>query len=201
MTVASSGAYLRANSVTFSDGTSGLVGGYTATSGSDKILQVVQSNDTGATWELVGSVASGPSASQELDNPFPLQIQAGGRILYAFRNHDIDSATGLYTYYRITICYSDDFGATWSFLSQVIERAATTTKNGLWEPFLRLANDGTTIQCYYSSEDASDDQDNFMKYSTDGGATWSDQVPVSGQNVVSRDGMTGVAVVDGDTLM
>lgn len=200
--VASSGAYLRASSVVFPDGTSGLVGGYTDTSGSDKILQVVQSNSSGQSWELVGSVASGPSATQELDNPFPLQIESpGGRILYAFRNHDKDAATGDYTYYRITVSYSDDFGASWLYLSQVAERAATATNNGLWEPFLRLANDGTTIQCYYSSEDAADDQNSLMKYSTDGGSTWSDEVAVSGQSVTSRDGMTGVAVVSGDTLM
>lgn len=40
-----------------------------------------------------------------------------------------------------------------------------------------------------------------MKYSTDGGETWSDEIAVSGQDVTSRDGMTGVAVVNGDTLM
>lgn len=201
VTVASSGAYLRVNSVAFSDGTSGLVGGYADTSGSDKILRVVQSNNTGASWDVVGSVASGPAATQELDNPFLLQIEPGGRILYAFRNHDKDPATGDYTYYRITVSYSDDFGASWLYLSQVVERAATATNNGVWEPFLRLANDGTTIQCYYSSEDAADDQNSFMRYSTDRGATWSDEVAVSGQNVTSRDGMTGVAVVSGDTLM
>lgn len=201
VTVASSGTYLRVSSLEFADGTSGLIGGYTDTSGSDKILRVVQSNNTGQSWDIVGSVASGPSATQELDNPFPLQIESRGRVLYAYRNHDIDSATGEYTYYRITVSYSDDFGANWLFHSQVIERAATTTNNGLWEPFLRLSNDGTTIQCYYSSEDASDDQNNFMKYSTDGGETWSDEIEVSGQGVTSRDGMTGVAVVSGDTLM
>lgn len=201
VTVASSGAYLRVNSVVYSDGSSGLIGGYADTSGSDKILRVVQSNNTGQSWDVVGSVASGPTATQELDNAFVLQIEARGRILYAFRNHDKDSATGDYTYYRLTVSYSDDFGATWSYLSQVSERAATATNNGLWEPFLRLASDGTTIQCYYSSEDAADDQNNFMKYSTDGGSTWSDEVAVSGQDVISRDGMTGVAVVSGETLM
>lgn len=201
VTVASSGTYLRVGSIVYADGTSGLLGGYTDTSGSDKILRVVQSNNTGESWDVVGSVASGPSATEELDNPFPLQITPRGRVLYAYRNHDIDAATGDYTFYRITVSYSDDFGASWSFRSQVIERAATATNNGLWEPFLRLSNDGTTIQCYYSSEDASDDQNNFMKYSTDGGETWSDEIEVSGQDVTSRDGMTGVAVVSGDTLM
>lgn len=204
VTLASSGTYPRVNSVTYANGSTALIAGYTGTtdSGANKILQVAQSTDSGASWTTIGSVAQGPAATQELDNPFPLQIASGGRIIYAYRNHDIDASTGDYTYYRITVSYSDDYGLNWLYLSQVIERAATATNNGLWEPFLRLANDGTTIQCYYSSEDASDDQNNFMKYSTDGGQTWSDEeVPVSGQDVTSRDGMTGVAVVSGDTLM
>lgn len=203
VTLASAGTYPRANSVTYANGSTAIIAGYTGTTddGADKILQVAQSTDGGGSWALIGSVAQGPVATQEIDNPFPLQIVPGGRILYAFRNHDIDASTGDYTYYRITVSYSDDFGENWLFLSQVNERAATATNNGLWEPFLRLANDGTTIQCYYSSEDAADDQNSFMKYSTDGGATWSDEIYVSGQDVTSRDGMTGVAVVSGDTLM
>lgn len=203
VTVASTGTYLRVNSMTYSNGTSSLVGAYTDTtdSGSDRILRVVRSADQGRSWDIVGSVAQGEVATSDTDNPFPLQIVAGGRIICAFRNHDIDSTTGDYTYYRITVSYSDDWGENWSFLSQVSERAATSTNNGLWEPFCRLANDGTTIQCYYSSEASADDQNSFMRYSTNGGETWSDEIAVSGQNVTSRDGMTGVAVVQDNTLM
>lgn len=205
VTLATSGTYPRVNSVTYANGSApALLAGWTDTTddGASKILRVARSTDAGASWAAIGSVAQGATATRELDNPFPLQVAPGGRLLYAYRNHDVDAATGAYTYYRITVSYSDDFGASWLFLAQVAERAATTQNNGLWEPFLRLANDGTTVQCYYSSEDAADDQDNFMRYSADGGATWSDEeVWVSGQNVTSRDGMTGVAVVSGDTLM
>lgn len=203
VTLATSGTYPRANSVVYANGSTAIIAGWTDTTddGADKILRVAQSTNSGDSWTTIGSVAQGPAATEELDNPFPLQIATGGRIIYAYRNHDIDASTGDYTYYRITVSYSDDYGESWLFLSQVIERAATATNNGVWEPFLRLANDGTTIQCYYSSEDASDDQDSMMKYSTDGGATWSDEIQVSGQDVTSRDGMTGVAVVSGDTLM
>lgn len=203
VTIASTGTYPRAASVTYSNGTTGLIGGYTDTtnSGSNRILRVVQSTDRGQSWDIIGSVAQGEVATSDTDNPFPLQIVSGGRIVYAYRNHDIDASTGDYTYYRITLSYSDDFGANWSYLSQVTERAATSTNNGVWEPFLRLANDGSTIQCYYSSESSADDQNSFMKYSTNGGETWSDEIAVSGQNVTSRDGMTGVAVVEDDTLM
>lgn len=203
VTVASTGTYLRVTSVTYANGTTGLVGAYTDTtdSGSNRILRIVQSADQGQSWDIISSVAQGEVATSDTDNPFPLQIVPGGRIICAYRNHDIDAATGAYTYYRITLSYSDDGGANWSYLSQVTERAATSTNNGLWEPFCRLANDGTTIQCYYSSETAADDQDSLMQYSTDGGETWSDEIVVTGQNVTSRDGMTGVAVVENDTLM
>lgn len=203
VTVATSGTYLRVNSMSFANGTTALVGTYTGTtdSGSSRILQVVQSTDQGQSWDSIGSVAQGAVATSDTDNPFPLQIVPGGRIICAFRNHDIDATTGAYTYYRITLSYSDDMGASWSYLGQLIERAATTTNNGLWEPFCRLANDATTIQCYYSSESAADDQNSFMKYSTDGGESWSDEIAVSGQNITSRDGMTGVAVLQNDTLM
>lgn len=70
VTVASSGTYLRVNPVTFSDGSSGLLGAYTDTtdSGSVKILRVVQSNNTGESWDLVGSVAQGAVATSEIDN-------------------------------------------------------------------------------------------------------------------------------------
>ncbi|KAJ4392202.1 hypothetical protein N0V93_005827 [Gnomoniopsis smithogilvyi] len=203
VTVASTGTYLRVNSVTYANGTSGLIGAYTDTtdSGSNRILRVVQSTDEGQSWDIIGSVAQGEVATSDIDNPFPLQIVPGGRIICAYRNHDIDATTGDYTYYRITLSYSDDWGVSWSYLAQVTERAATSVNNGVWEPFCRLANDGTTIQCYYSSESAADDQDSLMQYSTDGGETWSTEIAVSGQNVTSRDGMTGVAVVEDDTLI
>lgn len=62
---------------------------------------------------------------------------------------------------------------------------------------MRLARDGT-LQCYFSSENSAGDQDNFMRYSRDGGSTWSEWIHVSGSNANSRDGMVGVAPIDND---
>ncbi|KAF6826018.1 bnr asp-box repeat domain protein [Colletotrichum plurivorum] len=179
--------YLRVSAM--NDGS--LIGGYGATEGSTKILRVVRSTDGAQSWQRIGEVFRGDVAAHDIDNAFPLQLP-GGRVLYAYRDHD--RAGGQFTRYRITVCYSDDGGRTWKYLSTAVQRAAAGV-NGLWEPFLRLAKDGT-VQLYYSAENADNDQDNFMKYSKDGGQTWSNSISVSGGDRVSRDGMVGVAPID-----
>ena len=182
------GSYFRVSAM--NDGS--MIGGYAEGDGTDTVLRVVRSTDGAASWQAISDVAREATATHEIDNAFPFQLP-GGRILYAFRNHD--KSNGGYSYYRITVSYSTDGGKTFNFLSQVDERAAATYKNGLWEPYLRLANDGT-LQCYYSSENADNDQDNLMRYSKDQGKTWSDAITVSGQGLTSRDGMTGVTSID-----
>lgn len=125
-----------------------------------------------------------------------------GRILYAYRNHDrsLNNTLGVpdnYTFYRLSVSASDDGGRSWAFLSNIDTRAAnngSANLNGLWEPFLRVAADGTTLQAYYSAENDAGDQDSLMRESSDGGRTWGLRRVVSGANRVrSRDGMTGVA--------
>ncbi|GJC87073.1 hypothetical protein ColLi_09911 [Colletotrichum liriopes] len=85
-------------------------------------------------------------------------------------------------------------GKTFKYLSTVEEHVPNGV-NGLWEPYLRLTRDGI-LQCYYSAENSAADQDNFMKYSKDGGQTWSRWVAVSCGDRLSRDGMVGVAPVE-----
>ena len=184
-----SGSWPRVTRLYYSD--QSLLGAYEYVEGSDKVLRVVKSTNEGQSWTLIGEVARRPAAGSDLANPMPLQLQSG-RIVLAFRNHDMSGNS--YTQYRLTMCYSDDGGVTWKFLSTIIERTATATKNGLWEPYLRLARDGT-LQVYYSAENNDGDQDNFMKYSKDG-ITWSGQQNVSGGDRTSRDGMTGVAPIN-----
>ena len=116
------GAYPRVTSL--SDGT--LLASYTAFSGSTRTLTVVRSTDGGNAFSAWGSIASGTG---DLDNTFLLQLP-NGNVVAAFRNHDL--VNGKATYYRITACVSTDGGKTWKFLSQVAERAATATNNGLW---------------------------------------------------------------------
>ncbi|PVH79476.1 glycoside hydrolase family 93 protein [Cadophora sp. DSE1049] len=158
----------------------------------NQVLTLVTSSDNGLTWSRTGTAASKSIAAGTLDNPYPFQLPSG-RILLAFRNHDIDSA-GKFVYYRITLSYSDDLGANWKYLSDaMIVDASPDFENGIWEPLMRLGVDGT-LQMYYSHERAAEDQDNVYLTSADGGATWSKtEIPVSGSNHNGRDGMVGVA--------
>lgn len=139
----------------------------------------------------------GPSDANDIDNPYVLQLPSG-RIICAFRNHSKDPSTGKYTYFRITICYSDDKGKSWLFLSE--PTADFGPVNGNWEPFLRNAHDGSQ-QLYYSRENAFDDQDTIERFSNDGGATWSAPQTISGVGLTSRDGMTGVATIRENALI
>jgi len=144
-----------------------------------------------------GEVTRGASNSNDIDNPYVLQLSSG-RIICAFRNHSKDPSNGAYTFFRISIAYSDDSGKSWTFLSQ--PAADPGPVNGNWEPFLRNAQDGT-LQIYYSRENSAADQDTLERSSTDGGATWTEAQTISGAGMTSRDGMTGVTTVAGSTLM
>ncbi|KAI0531815.1 glycoside hydrolase family 93 protein [Xylaria digitata] len=188
----SAGVYIRVSSL--NDGS--LIAGYAATDGTQHVLRLAKSTDGGLSWRRQGEVYRADKTAHDVDNAFPLHLPSG-RILYAYRNHD--RANSQYTYYRITVSYSDDGGKTFRYLSTVAQRAASGV-NGLWEPFLRIANDGS-LQCYYSAENSATDQDGFMRQSTDGGLTWSSPITVSGADVTSRDGMIGVAKINGNNLM
>ena len=118
------GAYPRV--APLADGT--LLGTVTAMTGANKILRVTRSTNGGASFSDLGSIAQSPG---DLDNAFLLELAPGGAIVAAFRNHDLNAA-GAPTFYRITTSVSHDGGASWVFLSQVAQRAATVTKNGLW---------------------------------------------------------------------
>ncbi|KAL8693646.1 MAG: hypothetical protein Q9218_001556 [Villophora microphyllina] len=167
-----------------------ILGVYTAFESGSNVIRTSKSTNNGASWTPLGSVASGASNANDIDNPFAIQLPTSNRILVAFRNHSKDPSTGAYTYFRITVCYSDDGGTTWNYLSQPAGDAGPV--QGSWEPFFRIAVDGS-LQLYYSHENSAQDQDTLQRISKDGGATWSAAVCVSGSGITSRDGMTSVA--------
>jgi hypothetical protein len=177
---------------------------YAQVQDANRQLVTIESNDNGATWETIGSVATEEAATHDLTNGFLFQLE-GGRILASFRNHERET-DGTYINFRLHVCASDDNGATWKFLSTLVEDQGPEPGPGDWEPFMRYAQDGSTIQAFYSHEvaetDPSTDQDSIMKTSTDGGATWSDPITWSGADTTNaRDGMIGVASVDGPNLV
>jgi hypothetical protein len=90
-------------------------------------------------------------------------------------------------------------GKTWAYLSQPTSDPGPV--NGNWEPFLRYNTQYNTLQVYYSRENSAQDQDTLKRFSIDDGATWTAPTTISGVDITSRDGMTGVATISGSTLM
>ncbi len=190
-----SGTYPRATKL--HDGS--LLSCYTSFQDGNTILRTARSTIGGWDWTQIGSIASAPTMTRDLDNCFPHQLP-NGRILAAFRNHDRRTASGPYTFYRITISYSDDNGATWSFLSTA--STSGTPNLGIWEPFMMDAQDGS-LMLYYSRETNTNgsDQDSILIHSHDGGVTWTADQTITGADRTARDGMLGVVRTGGSNLL
>ena len=95
-------------------------------------LLISRSTDGGKSFSAWGTVTSGTG---DIDNPDLIQLPSNGHIICTFRNHDKNSSSGNYVFYRITAAISTDGGQNWSFLSQVDQRPAATmdpNDNGLW---------------------------------------------------------------------
>jgi hypothetical protein len=186
--VIGSGTYPRATLL--ADGS--ILSCFTTFSGTNTVLMVAKSTNGGLNWTVIGSIASEVTQTNDLDN-CNVHALSSGRILAAFRNHDQNAeGNSSWYFYRLVVCYSDDGGFTWSYLST--PRTSGTKGLGLWEPFLMNALDGSLMMYYsYETSTTGNDQDSILIRSNDGGATWSSDQTISGAGITCRDGMLGVA--------
>ncbi len=180
------GAYPRV--ARLADGT--LLAGFDSAITDGRAIRVSRSSDNGRSWADLSTVAQ-HTGDIDLANAFPLQL-ASGRVLMAFRHHDLFESPIIY---RLEVCYSDDNGGSWKFLSAIEANSGTP----IWEPFLLAAPDGS-LQAYYARERENNEQDNVMRRSWDGGETWGPLVTVS-TALGSRDGMPAVSQLENGHLL
>jgi hypothetical protein len=184
----SNGTYVRL--ARLSDGS--ILAGFTWRHDNLRVLRISKSVDGGESFFDFAEVTRGV---KDIDNMHILEV-APNTVLAAFRNHDLgpsgfaDYPNDL-QYYRLTVCQSVDGGQTWTFLSQVAEKSPSSPPLGIWEPFMRIGQEGE-VQCIFSQEFAPDDQRTMLAKSYDQGRTWSTPRVIEGGRNRFRDGMTGI---------
>lgn len=153
----------------------------------------------GVVWNDIGGAVTQGGPANDRTNGYPYVRPGDNKYLVAYRNQDI--ANGQDTVWRITI--SDYDGTKWNWLADAVTDQNNGQETGDWEPFLRTAADGSTIQLFYSHELNQNVQQNVVITSTDGGAHWTKPYTVvsDGENGTRRDGMVGVAEIDPQHLI
>ncbi|MEI2396537.1 MULTISPECIES: family 16 glycoside hydrolase [Paenibacillus] len=164
--------------------------GYTKVSWGGTRLQVFRSTDNCRTWSLVSTLWED---GRDLDNGQFVQL-ANGDILLAMRSVRWQES------YKLRVYKSVNGGANWSFLSTIDENNGTAGSlgnpdKGVYEPHMQLLNDGSVAVMYASekhvTENPSYSQIISEKISTNGGASWGNEIYVAWDpsNAGARPGM------------
>lgn len=164
--------------------------GYTKVSWGGTRLQVFRSTDNCRTWSLMSTLWED---GRDLDNGQFVQL-ANGDILLAMRSVRWQES------YKLRVYKSVNGGANWSFLSTIDENNGTAGSlgnpdKGVYEPHMQLLNDGSVAVMYASekhvTENPSYSQIISEKVSTNGGASWGNEIYVAWDpsNAGARPGM------------
>lgn len=172
-----------------------------------KGLPVYQSLDDGRSWTLLSRVvdtAHGGASDWQVDwqpNLYQLPRASGplpaGTLLFSANSGRTDDRGAFAE--DLQVYASQDGGKSWSYRGSIVEghgRPPEADNHGVWEPNLRVLEDGRLV-AYYSSEQHKAEGYNQLlahKVSTDGGRTWGPEtIDVAVPGGVERPGM---AVVD-----
>ncbi len=165
------------------------------------------SSDDGATWgseKAVVKTYKSDELTYKMDNPEFAQLSADnphhpGRIIYAVNERVRDADGNMAHPFHISVCTSDDNGATWS--PSPVKIYSSNNVSGCYEPFVLELPDGT-VQIYFADETPYaykeiSYQNISVIESTDGGDTWGSKRIVC-YTYAQRDGMPTATVYDGN---
>ncbi|MED5019178.1 hypothetical protein P9847_17855 [Paenibacillus chibensis] len=164
--------------------------GYTKVSWGGTRLQVFRSTDNCRTWSLAATIWED---GRDLDNGQLLQLP-NGDILLAMRSVRWQES------YQLRVYKSVNGGSNWNFLSTIDENtgapgALGNPDKGVYEPHMQLLNDGSVAVMYanekHVTENPSYSQLISEKISTNGGASWGNEIYVAWDpaNAGARPGM------------
>ncbi len=162
-----------------------------------------RSEDEGASWSDANLVYesfvyenNNQSSKVNISNPEFIQL-SNGDLLFACNLRPVKD--GIYPF-SIALKRSTDNGVTWN-QEQIVYKAATSFKDGCWEPSFLALHDGS-LQLYFANEypyTDSDEQEISMLSSKDNGVTWTSEAKTVSFRKNHRDGMP-VAVLDGENI-
>lgn len=153
-------------------------------------LQIFISTNTCRSWSPIASVTQ---PGRHLDNGELIQI-TNGTLLLTMRS--VLSSNRLNYSYCLPVYQSTNGGTNWALLSSLDTNNVPTgtTTNGLWEPILRILDDGR-LAALYSSEKFEPTFNQLIseRISIDNGATWGNEFHVVAQVGALRPGMPQMA--------